>query len=119
LPSTNSSDGTPGVSLRALRERLNISQSELARRSGVSQSRISRLEKHPEEVGAAQPGTLSALAAGLGVGVEQMRDAAGLSSLSGVSETARRIALAADRLTEEHRLLYLALIEHEAGKDRP
>ena len=108
----------PATGLRALRQQRQLSQTRLGKLAGVSQARISHLEADPAALAAAQPGAVARLAAALGVDAVTLRAVTGLPSLVGVSDTARRFALAADRLPEEHRLLYLALIEHEAGKDR-
>lgn len=53
-----------GQALQAIRERSGLTQSELARRSAVSQNRISTIEAHSPSV---RPHTAKALADTLGV----------------------------------------------------
>jgi len=58
MPSTIRTSGQLGPALRALRQRRGWSQTELGRRVGLSQERISSIERRPERVTVGQLLTL-------------------------------------------------------------
>jgi HTH-type transcriptional regulator/antitoxin HipB len=50
MPTSIRAGGQLGPALRALREERGWSQTELGRRVGLSQERISTIERHPERI---------------------------------------------------------------------
>ena len=50
MPGAIRTSGQIGPALRALRQQRGWSQSELGRRVGLSQERISSIERHPERI---------------------------------------------------------------------
>ena len=54
MPSAIRTSGQLGPALRSLRQRRGWSQTELGRRVGLSQERISSIERHPERITVSQ-----------------------------------------------------------------
>lgn len=88
-----------GPIFRAARERVHLTQSQLASRVGLAHNHITRLENR--EKGVPRFDTVARLAAELGLSLDELAKACGYTSSSGVRPKDRAaIAQAANDLTE-------------------